>query len=276
MSYGRLEINLLPPEFRPGPAVRAMPLINFALIAGTLMAIVVSVSSSLYSIALLKSQNKEYEAQIATQASTKKNYDTLMKIKDQVQQYGRIVSLASAEYVEVPVLLDRISRLLPDGVYLRDVGNRRGSRTTSGTIIRIGLTASRQDPQLLISTLNAFKADPIFADCYMSLAESKESPLGAVLTANGITWQASGPELNPQPMTDEIDFEVQARIQSPVTINGVPVAQDFSSYLTSIKFKEYTPPTEEERRGARRAGGNNPAAREAQSAAVPNAEGGAK
>jgi len=277
MSYGRLEINLLPPEFRPGPAVRALPLINFALITGTLMAIVVGVSSSLINIAVLRSQNKDYEAQIVQQASVKSNYQTLQGIKEAVQQYGRIVSLASADYVEVPVLLDRISRLLPEGVYLRDVGNRRGSRTTSGTIVRVGLTASKTDPQLLIRTLTAFKKDPIFSDCYMSLAESKESPLGQVLVANGINWTVSGPNINAQPLTEELEFEIQARILSPVSIDGVPVSQDFSSYLTSIKFKEYTPLTEEQKRQNRTGGGNSANARAGQEAAgtaTPPAAGG--
>ena len=51
MSYRRIEVNLLPPELQPGPAVRSALLINIALILATLFTIGLSAAFGAYTYA---------------------------------------------------------------------------------------------------------------------------------------------------------------------------------------------------------------------------------
>lgn len=256
-NYSRIEINLLPPELAPGPAVRALVIVNFALVAVTLATILVTAALPMFRITDLRNQIESAQSQINSLAPEEANHKTLMDIKDAVDGYGRIVSLASVDYVEVPLLLDRLAAVLPDGVYVKQVQNRttRTRNTASSgakadVIVQFSMAASRRDPKLIIDTLNAFKRDPLFSDCYLGMAEAVETPLRDMLERYGVDWTVSGPAGDSQPSAPEYEFEVQARLHRPLPSDVAPVSADFSTYLASVEFK--VPPPEPEGKGRKR------------------------
>lgn len=248
-NYSRIEINLLPPELAPGPAVRALVIINFALVAVTLATILVTAALPMFKITDLRNQIESMQSQINALAPEEANHQTLMDIKDAVDGYGRIVSLASVDYVEVPLVLDRLARVIPDGVYIKQVQNRT-TRSRTGinpdakpdVIVQVTLAASRRDPRLILETLQAFKQDPLFADCFLGSAQAVEQPLGELLERYGVDWTVTEPEGDIQPSSREFEFEIQARLHHPLPPNLAPVSADFSTYLASVEFK--VPPPE--------------------------------
>jgi hypothetical protein len=265
-DYSRIEINLLPPELAPGPAVRILVLVNVAVITITLATVLVATALPLSRIAIYTNQIESQQSQIASLKPIEDNFQSLSDIKDAVDQYGRIVSLASVDYVEVPLLMDRIATLLPDGVYLKQIQNRRANARAGGNggaspdvIVQMSLGASKRDPKLLIDTVTAFKKDALFNDCYLSMAEAVETPLGEMLSKYGIQWQVEGPDSVGQPSAHEMDFSIQARIPRPVADGAAPISADFSGYLASIKFKTPPPPDPKGKGRARPAA--NPEAR---------------
>jgi hypothetical protein len=78
MSYERIEVNLLPPELQPGPAVRYGLMINIALIAGVITFIVLDLIVNSYRLSELIAQNKELEKSKANLQTATTDYDKLM------------------------------------------------------------------------------------------------------------------------------------------------------------------------------------------------------
>lgn len=273
-NYSRIEINLLPPELAPGPAVRLFVILNFALVATTLATILVTTALPMFKITDLKKEIETVQTQINAMGPEEANYQTLIGVKEAVDGYGRIVSLASVDYVEVPLLLNRLSALLPEGVYLKQVQNRTAKANAaapagskSDVIVQVSLAACRRDPALILATLNACKHDPLFSDCYLGNAEAVEKPLSDMLQRYGIEWAVSGSNGDRQPSSREYEFQIQARLHRPLASDSAPVVADYSTYLASIKFK--TPPPPEEKKGKK---GKQPASGKAGAASQGDAK----
>lgn len=249
-NYSRIQVNLLPPELQPGPPVRYGLVFNIILIAGTLTFILVHSFTSLSRISTYREQNVELQKNIDSLKPNEEYYTNLKNIEEKVNSYGRLISLASVDYVEMPVLMERVSRVLPDGVYLRAVANDRPEEQSNFVVLRFDLTASRNDPRLLEATLAAFKKDEYFNDCYMANAEYHQEGIQDRLPEFGINWNASQKRDDaPQLMADLIEFQIQARVKRPLSTEQLPRSYDASSTLTSIEFKTYVPPAKEEKKG---------------------------
>ena len=237
MSYGRIEINLLPPEMAPGPAIRYALLINFAVIAVLVIFIVVDSFVGFTKLANAKDEQKALQAQVDAGRQTLQDYQNLVKIRDSIDNYGRLITLASADYVDMPVILDRLSRIVPDGVYVERVTNDRSAGAAPITKITVSLQASRRDPQLLLDTLSAFKADEMFADCFMPNANMEERTMEDVLKRAKLDWTTSGPDLATNIVAPQYSFEIQANVPRALLTPALPVVSDDTSYFAGFSMQ---------------------------------------
>lgn len=248
MSYGRLEINLLPPELQPGPAVRYSMLINFALIAGLLAFLGLDMFLSLSKITGLRKNILELTSQNEQRQQVEKDYNDLVGIRDEIQHFGQIVGLASARYADMPVVLDRLSRILPDGVYVNTVTNSRAPSAQTTANVSVTLLAAKPDPRLIQRTLEAFKRDPIFSNCYLSRAAAAPQALDEYLRQIDVSWNTTGPDYSAAASADEYEFDINVTISQPMTIGGLPVVYDVSRYFKEFKvdIPQAGPPAEAE------------------------------
>lgn len=231
MSYRHLDINLLPPELQPGPVVRYAVVINTLLIGVTVAFLVVDSFVGMTNIASLKRDIELKEDQIKAKATVISDYNELTNIETHVNSVGRLIALASADYVEMPVIMDRITRLLPDGVYLDRVTSDQRTVGSPSSKVRAVLAASRPDTALLVETFNRFKNDPILGDCYMRIAEFQGREIGPVLRAAGITWEASGPGITDFTNSEQFVFEIHSTVTPPVDTGGLYVTLDNTEYF---------------------------------------------
>lgn len=244
-NYSRIQINLLPPELKPGPSVRYSVLLNFLFIAATLSFIMIHSVYSLNRLASYKEASRETAKQIEQYKVNEEYYNELIDIQEKVNSYGRLISMASIDYVEMPLIMERMSGLLPDGVFLRSVSNDKPAEGSNFVVLRFQLSASKDDPALLQKTLQAFKNDKYLHDCYMSSAEVREQGIQDRLEQFGINWEANESAADqPQLLANLIEFEVQARVARPLDTEGMARTMDNSKRLTEIKFKTPPPPDE--------------------------------
>src|SRR5687768_7902542 len=105
-TYRNIEINLLPPELQPPPTVRTAVILNIAIVLGMLAYMAVSTVKTFNDIRLQQQQIRDNEQLIQSKQPVVEMYTELSDIREKVDRYGRLVSLASVDYVDVPVLLD--------------------------------------------------------------------------------------------------------------------------------------------------------------------------
>lgn len=230
MGYRRLDINLLPPEMQPGPVVRYAVVINTILIGLTVAFLIVDSFLGVTKMASLKRDLDTKQEQIRSKASIVSDYNELTKIQDHVDSIGRLINLASADYIDIPVIMDRITRLLPDGVYLDSVTTERTSVGAIDATLRMTLATSRPDTSLMTATFDTLKADDIVGDCYMPSAEFKEVEIAKVIEAAGVSWTASGPDLPDFTTAKQYTFTIQATLHPPVVPGNIPTSLDNSEY----------------------------------------------
>ncbi|MBN2083443.1 hypothetical protein JW859_14705 [bacterium] len=231
-SYGRLEINLLPPELLPGPVVRYAVLINVLIIFATLAVVIVNAYIGWTKLDLEKENSKALNAQIQAKRYIEEDYNRLEKIGNQLAAYGRLIALASMDYVDMPVVLDRLAKIMPDGVYIDSVYNR-GSE--SGLInLEVNMKASQDDPRLVLATLRSMKKDEIFNNCYMPSAELKEESLEDLITQIGINWNATGPDINTSIYASQYEFSIHSRLPRPVGGSALPLLWDESGHFAAL------------------------------------------
>jgi hypothetical protein len=231
MGYRHLDINLLPPELQPGPVVRYAVVINTLVIGVTVAFLVVDSFVGLTNMASLKRDIENKEDQIQAKATVVSDYNELTNIETHVNSVGRLIGLASAEYVEMPVVMERITKLLPEGVYLDRVTSEARTVGATTTNIRIILAASKPDPQMLVQTFNRFKDDDILGDCYMRVAEFEEREIGSVLEAAGVNWIAAGPGIGDYTNTEQFVFEIHSVLHPPVETGGLATVLDKTDYF---------------------------------------------
>lgn len=242
MSYNRLEINLLPPELRPGPAVRYALVVNFFVIAVTIAYLAVDSLFGMSRITSLHEDKTAVEQQIRDGQQVVTDHQRLVLIHQAIIDYGKLIGMASANYVDMPVVLDRLARVMPDGVYLRSVSNDKAAQEPGGANLIISLSASRRDPALLLETLRAFKADPVFQNCYMRFVHFQEESLDQFLERIGVSWSTTGPGIDETLLAEQFEFDIHTRIATPIADLGLPVIQDDSVYYAEASLEP--PPTE--------------------------------
>jgi hypothetical protein len=237
-NYSRIEINLLPPELRPRPAIRYTALVNAAIIAITLVFIGLSVYSSLAKLKGLQQQQKSLEAQIEERKPVRQDYESLTQIEADLGNYGRIISMASADYVDMPVVMARLAQLLPDGVYLSRVTNQ-GSKNR-GAAVQLGVTlrSARCDTQLLIQTLTNLKHDPIMCDCYMRNADTTELQLTSLQDLTKAKWEVSTPAGGNPAVSQEYEFDLVVNISRVLPSDGLTAVADESGFFKGFELKQ--------------------------------------
>jgi Tfp pilus assembly protein PilN len=242
VSYNRIEINLLPPELRPGPAVRYALVINFLVIAVTIAYLAVDSLFGMSRITSLHEDKTAVEQQIRDGQQVVADHQRLVLIHQAIVDYGKLIGMASANYVDMPVVLDRLARVMPDGVYLRSISNDKAAEQPGGANLVISLSASRRDPALLLETLRAFKGDPVFENCYMRFARFQEESLDQFLQRVGVNWSTTGPGIDDTLLAEQFEFDIHTRISTPIADLGLPVVQDDSVYFAEASLE--SPPRE--------------------------------
>ena len=244
MSYGRVEINLLPMELRPGPVVRYAVLISFALIAGAIAFISVDSVVSLARLAMLRSSIKDLTEQTQKRAQVEADYNSLIDIQTQISKYGQIIGLASARYADMPVVLDRISQLLPEGVYISSVTNNRSAAATVNANVMATLATAKPDPRLIQQALESFKRDQILKDCYLSRVAFGPQVMDQFLKNINVTWRMSGAVYEEPERLGQYEFDIRVNLEAPLTISGLPVIYDASKYFSEFKVPELDQPAQ--------------------------------
>jgi len=246
-NYRNIEINLLPPELMPPPTVRTAVILNFAIVLGVLAYMAVATFGIFNEIRSQQEQKADLQKQVEAKKDVEEMYADLQKHEESVNQYGRLVSLASVDYIDAPVLLDRLAKIIPAGVYLNRISNDKSSPNAKATVVQVELMTTKQDPALMQATLDAFKNDSIFHDCFMANAEIHKESITDNLADYGINWHASGPNISASIDVNKYQFAIMASVPKLVDTSGLPVSSDQSIYLADVPFK--TPPPEDENKG---------------------------
>ncbi len=235
MSYRRIEVNLLPPELQPGPAIRSALIINITLILGTAFAILLTAALSIYRYAQYETDIEKTTQSIANLASVKEGYQQLQKIDAAVHNYGAIVGIATTDYIDLPVLLSHLSNILPDEVYLVNVSNTRAGNTTAysvldpnrATFISMTLRSSRKDLGLILRTLERLKQDEVFANCVLTNAELDSEDLLDLSEALGMEIMFDLPSSADVPQEYNFyEFVIRAEVTRPLVDTGSRVLDD--------------------------------------------------
>ncbi|MDQ3024824.1 MAG: hypothetical protein M3R04_10700 [bacterium] len=243
-TYRNIEVNLLPPELMPPPQVRTAVILNAVVILGVLTYMLHSVYSILGTVRSELDQIEEAKAEIKRKQPVVAMYTELTDAREKVDKYGRLVSLASVDYIDAPVLLDRLAKIIPAGVYLARISNDKPGPNTKSTVVQVDLVTTREDPALIQATLDAFKRDGIFRDCYLRGAEMHKESISGQLPNFGIDWTASGPDVPQSIDVKKYEFIVMANVPKMMDTGGLPVISDQSVFLADIEF--HTPPPEDE------------------------------
>jgi hypothetical protein len=272
MGYQRLEVNLLPPELAPPPPVRLAWIINAALILFGLGFIAVHFFGTMIAISAVKKDISEKDTIIASQKPDLDTYNRLEEIRMHTEGRGKLVGMASSSYVEYPVVLERISRIVPPGVYLVEATSASGK---GGSDMRLQFRASRNDPALLSATLEAFKVNPMFRDTFMRTADYEQEPLGELADAFNIPYGYSNPDSDELFVMDEFAFEIHTKVNSPVAPDDLVLVVDRSDLMTEFEVLSNPANAKAATKTAPQAGEGEGAAKPAAGAAPPAAAGGA-
>jgi len=237
-AYSRIEVNLLPPEMQPGPMVRYSFLINVAISLLTLTFILLNLYLGWVKLDLAREDVEQLDEQVRSNAYIEDDYNRLAIMGDKLSRYGRLVAYASLDYVEMPVLLNRLAKIIPDGVYLSNVSNDRAADKSVTMIIQ--LKSSSDDPELIVQTLKNFKADGIFTECYLPEAIFQEEALDELLIQAGINWSVGGPGISSNVIANQYDFEIRARLPRPFTGLNLPPRVDDLPYFSSLGLESST------------------------------------
>jgi Tfp pilus assembly protein PilN len=248
-NYRNIEVNLLPPELQPPPTVRTAVILNAALVLGVLTYMTVFTFKAFNDIKVQQEQIEEAKTQIKNQQPIVDMYAALQDVHEQVNEYGRLVSLASVDYVDVPVLLDRIAKIIPAGVYLSSISNGKSSPNSQTTLVQVTMLTTSNDSALIQSTLDAFKKDAIFEDSFMRGAEVRKESLNSRLAEYDVKWSATGPGIPQSLDVNKYEFTVLANVPKLVDTVGLPVVSDRSIFLADVKFKTPPPPEEVDKNG---------------------------
>ena len=236
--YSRIEINLLPPELRPRPAIRYTAWVSTVIIIVTVGLIGWNLFSSWETMRDLRLQKVALAQQINQREPIRQDYRELKQIESDLRDYGKIISMASSDYVDMPVVLARLAQLLPDGVYLSRITNL-GTTKNRGEAIELSVTlrSAKRDEQLLIQTLTNLKQDPIMADCYMRTADLTDVPLTTLQDICQAKWDVAMPADSAFARNQEYEFEVLVSLSRVLPKDGLVLVADESDFFKGFSLK---------------------------------------
>jgi len=237
-TYGRIDINLLPPEMQPGPMVRYGLLINVAVATLTLAFILINLYLGWVKLDLEREDLAQLQAGIDAQAYIEDDYNRLAGLGNKLSQYGSLIAYASLDYVDMPVVLDRLSKIIPDGVYLASVSNR--GTTGENVDLVVMLKSSDNSTDQIYQTLVNFKHDSIFANCYLPAVAFDEEPLDDLMARSGINWSVGGPDVDMNVISQQFDFQIHSRLNRPLPGVDLPTVMDDLPYFASLGLESST------------------------------------
>jgi hypothetical protein len=135
-------------------------------------------------------------------------------------------------------VLDRVSRLLPEGVYISTVTNTRSNSATTNANVAVTLATAKPDPRLMQQALEAFKRDQILKNCYLSRVEYSPQVMDQFLKQINVNWRTSGVSFEEPSSAGQYEFDIRVELNAPMAISGLPVIYDASKYFTEFKVPE--------------------------------------
>lgn len=241
MSYGRLEINLLPTELLPGPTVRYPMLLNVFLIAALIAYIVIDAYIGWIKLQSAQDARASLEVQKEAKVQVLNDYNELVTLSERISRHGRLIAMASTDYIDMPVLLDRIAHILPDSVYIESVTNQRTNVRGGPVNLDIALKSSRQDADLVVTTLRAFKQDELFSNCFMAGTNAEEESLKPLMEKHDINWDASGPLVPSNIVADQYLIHINATLTRPLGGIDLPASYDETAQLANLDRPSVAP-----------------------------------
>jgi hypothetical protein len=270
-NYQRLEVNLLPPEMAPSPAVRGTVVISWIIGLATLLIIGINAFWSMQTISSMNRKVSDQKAELAKDKPIEDTYLALKDIRDHTEGRGKLVGMASASYVEFPVLMDRVARLLPEGVYLVTASS---SGKSGASALDLTFKTATNDHSLAPRTLEAFNTCSLFSGASLRSEDFDQTSIGDVKKALGIDYDYSSPTITDSDTLPGYSFEIVANISSPVDVEDLPVTMDNSDYMTQFTLAS-DPNAVPDKAPATGAGAAAGAAKPGQPAAGAPASGGA-
>lgn len=234
MGYSRIDVNLLPQELQPGPVVRYGFIINIAIVAATVTFLVLDGILTFTKLSMERALTVELQNEIGSLDQVVEDRERLQTIEESVHRYAQMVNLAALEYVDIPIVLDRLSRIIPDGVFLTRVAIDRAAGSSQSAAVHIDLMTSRRDEQLLLRAVKAFKEDSIFHDCVMRYAAYEEADLANLLEDSDITWNVSGPDISTDISAEQYEFQMLVNLVMPISSEGIPVGYDGTPHYEHV------------------------------------------
>ncbi len=176
----------------------------------------------------------------------------------QGRDFFRMMENDSADYIDLPVVLARLSALLPDGVYLSQVTNQ-GSRSRGSEIeLAVVLRSASRDEHLLLQTLTNLKNDPIMANCYMRTADLTEFQLSSLQDLYQARWEVTTPHDGDPMQNQEYEFELMVRVDRVLPADGLSTTADESEFFKGFTLQAV--PAAPEAAGGAVAGSKTPPA----------------
>lgn len=235
MSYSGIVINLLPPELRPGPVVRYRVMINALMIIVTVAFLALDAVIGINRLGMLNSTLITRRAEVESGRPTIVEHSKLMEVNNYVERTGRLVSLASADYTDLPLVLQEVANLLPEGVYLERVTNDRAGKDSTQTNVIFALVSGKEDPALVLETFNRFKSNQMLGNCFLRMAEAQEVSLFSLLESTDVNWSVTGPDIDPSRAATHFAFEIYAMVEAPIVKQDLPVLHDDTRFLASFE-----------------------------------------
>jgi len=117
----RIELNLLPVEYRPAPAVRWLPpylALLYSILAFGLAWIVIS---RFVAVASLRGEIDSLNKSISTLKPFEESYERAKQSAVELEKLKKLFNVLEAHYVDWGFYLERMGSLVPDGVWLTSI-----------------------------------------------------------------------------------------------------------------------------------------------------------
>ncbi len=118
------DINLLPPEFRPAPAVRWLPPYLALVYSLAVFILIWAVASHFAKVGSLKADIESLDKSIKALAPFEKAYDEVKSSASEMDEIKKIFNALEAQYIDWPLFLTNLHRLVPESVWLTSVSGQ--------------------------------------------------------------------------------------------------------------------------------------------------------
>ncbi len=117
----RIDINLLPPEFKPAPAVGWLPPFLALIYSLTAFLIIWLVISHFVKVGALRSDIKSLEQSVKSLEPFETVYDQVKVAASDMESLKKVFNALDAHYLDWPIFLVKLDALVPESVWLTSV-----------------------------------------------------------------------------------------------------------------------------------------------------------